>query len=83
MMAVFLAKTPQQLGAILRGFRGQRGLTQKDLAARLGLPQKAISLAETRPERLSVERLFHLLGALDIEVSLQDKKAPLATEAEW
>lgn len=82
-MGAFLAKTPEQLGAILRGYRQQRSLTQQELAARLGLPQKAISLAETRPERMSLARLFQLLGALGVELTLRER-APLGTsKAEW
>lgn len=82
-MTAFLAKTPRQLGAILRGYRKQRGLTQRELAGRLGWPQKAISLAETRPGAMSVERLFQLLSALEVEVTLRDQKAGNVSKAEW
>lgn len=69
-MDSFLAKTPQQLGAILKGFRQKQNLTQAALAARLGLPQKAISLAETRPGQLPLTRLLAILGALGVELHL-------------
>jgi HTH-type transcriptional regulator/antitoxin HipB len=81
-MDAFLAKTPAQLGAILRGFRKQRGLTQQAVADRLGLRQKVISLAETHPDRLSLARLFQLLSALGVELALQDQDAPRA-RSDW
>ena len=59
-MPSFLAKTPEQLGAILKGYRQQLKLTQAAFAARLGLPQKTISLAETNPGRVPLTRLFAL-----------------------
>jgi HTH-type transcriptional regulator/antitoxin HipB len=81
-MDAFLTKNPAQLGAILRGFREQRGLTQQALAGRLGLPQKTISLAENHPERMKVARLFQLLGALGVELTLQNAGAA-SSRAEW
>lgn len=79
----YVVKTPVQLGEILRGFRKEQGLTQAELAGRLGLPQKAISLAETHPHRLTVARLFQLLGALQAELRLQAGDAPPGAKAEW
>jgi len=82
-LATFLAKTPQQLGAIVRGYRKQRELTQQQLALQLGLPQKAISLAETTPETMSVARLFQLLSALGVELTLRDPEGASTSKAEW
>lgn len=73
------AKTPGQLGAILRGFRRSRGMTQAQLAARIGLTQKAVSLAETHPERIGVERLFRLAAALEVDLVLSDRRARTAS----
>ncbi len=73
------AKTPGQLGAILRAFRRSRGMTQAQLAARIGIPQKAVSIAETHPERMVVERLFHLVAALEVDLLLSDRRARTAS----
>jgi HTH-type transcriptional regulator/antitoxin HipB len=78
----FAAHTPAQLGAVVRGFRRQLGLTQQQLAARVGLAQKAISLAETHPERMGLERLFQLLGALGLHLVLRDQATP-KRPVEW
>jgi HTH-type transcriptional regulator/antitoxin HipB len=79
----FAAQTAVQLGEILRGFRRERGLSQRELADRLGVAQKAVSAAERRPDHLSVRRLYQLLGALDVELVLRDRRAPPAAGAEW
>ena len=82
-MNPFLAKTPAQLGSILRGFRRQRGMTQAQVAARLGITQKAISLAETHPDHLPLSRLLAVLGALELELVVRDKSGSRAPKAEW
>jgi hypothetical protein len=57
-------------------------LTQKALGARLGLAQKAISIAETHPERMSTARLFELLSALGVELTLGARRASKG-KGEW
>ena len=82
-MASYVATTAKQLGAVLRGFRRERGLTQQQLAARLGLAQKAISAAETHSDRVGVERLFQLLSVLDVELVLRNKTTAKPPRTEW
>lgn len=82
-MVTFVAQTPEQLGAVLRGYRQMRGLTQAELAARIGLAQKAISAAETHPRRMGVDRLYRILAALDVEMVFRDKKKRPPTVSEW
>jgi len=86
----YTVTTPSQLGQLLQGCRKQRGLTQRELGARVGLLQKAVSMLETDPSRTSVERLFQLLSALELQIVLRDKRAestPIQarrkTKAEW
>ena len=83
MATPFTAQTAEQLGEILQGFRRQRGLSQRALADRIGVAQKAISAAERHPGRLTVRRLYQLLGALDVELALKDRTSPAAPGAEW
>jgi len=61
-------KTPQQLGAVLRGYRKTHKLTQAQVGARVGLPQKEISKLEMNPANTSLARVFKLLAALDLEL---------------
>jgi len=61
-------KTPQQLGAVLQGYRKTHKLTQAQVGARVGLPQKEISKLEMNPANTSLARAFKLLAALDLEL---------------
>jgi HTH-type transcriptional regulator/antitoxin HipB len=77
------ARSSEQLGAQLRNWRKSRQLTQVQTAERIGLMQKAVSALETDPGRASVERLFQLLSALDLELILRDKGDQHASAREW
>lgn len=66
--------TPTQLGKVLAGCRKEQRLTQSGLGARVGLLQKAVSAFESDPSRSSVQRLFRLLSALELELVLRDKR---------
>jgi HTH-type transcriptional regulator / antitoxin HipB len=79
----FPVRTGDQLGAILRGFRRAQGLTQEQLASRLGLAQKAISYAERSPESMGVMRLFQLLAALNVELVLRDSQSKKPPPTDW
>lgn len=63
-------KTLGQLRPILRGFRKSARLTQAMLASRLGVTQQTYAQFEANPASASVERLFKVLRALDIELTL-------------
>jgi HTH-type transcriptional regulator/antitoxin HipB len=68
-----MALTGYQLAQVLRGYRKARHLTQREAAARGGLLQKTVWALETAPEKATIESLFRLLGALDVELVLRDK----------
>jgi len=78
----YTIRTPQQLGAVLQGYRKTQQLTQAQVGARVGLPQKEISKLELNPTNTSLARVFKLLAALDLElvVRARDQKAP---PSEW
>ncbi|WP_321800690.1 helix-turn-helix transcriptional regulator [Caballeronia sp. J97] len=63
-------KTLSQLRPILLGFRKAAGLTQAGVAARLGVTQQTYAQLEANPAAVSVERLFKVLRALDVELAL-------------
>lgn len=72
-----------QLGAELRRERKERHINQSELAERMGLAQKAISALEAHTGSSSVERLFQLLAALDLELVLQSRPTDASTGADW
>ena len=65
--------TPQQLGLVLRGCRKSMKLSQAAAAKTVGLLPKTISGLETAPESSSVESLFKLLSAPELELVLRPK----------
>ena len=69
-------RTPEQLGQVLKGFRGERHLTQAQLGLRTGLAQNAISELEREAAKASLRRLFRVLSALGVELVMRDTQSP-------
>jgi len=77
--------TPDQLPAMLRSLRQRAGLTQTQLAERLGISQQSYARLEARPAAASVERLSKLLRALDAELVIhtRDDKQTTVSDEVW
>ena len=75
-MRAFIVHTAEQLPALLKAFRKEAGLTQVEVAIRLGVTQQTISALERNAQKVSAERLLHLLGILGVEMVLQGKLHP-------
>lgn len=74
-MSPYTVRTPEQLPALLKAFRKQAGLTQGQLATRLGITQQTLSALERNANRVSADRLLQLLGVLGVEMVLQPRAA--------
>lgn len=70
-MTEFTVRTAEQLPALLHGFRKQAGLTQAATAMRLGVTQQTLSALERNAEKVSADRLLHLLSILGVELVLR------------
>ena len=81
-MKSFPIKTPRQLGAVLQGYRKNLMLTQMQVGARVGLPQKEISKLEIDPSSAALARVFKLLAALELEIVVREREQS-STSAEW
>ena len=84
----YVAKTPEQLGQILKSCRSQRQLTQRAAGAKVGLKQSTISVVETDASGSSIETLYKLLSALELELVIRDRNAepvpaPPPAQREW
>ncbi|MDR0240291.1 MAG: helix-turn-helix domain-containing protein [Burkholderia sp.] len=66
----FPVQTLTQLRPILVGFRKSAGLTQAQLAARVGVTQQSYAQLEANPSAVSIERLFKVLNALGVRMTL-------------
>ncbi|EAA9495583.1 helix-turn-helix transcriptional regulator [Salmonella enterica] len=76
MNTLYPLKTINQLRPLLIGFRKVNGLTQKDIAERLGVTQQTYARLEANPGSASIERLFKVFTVLGVEIELS---SPLAS----
>lgn len=68
-----LARTPSQIGTLIRRNRKRLGLSQSALGERTGLRQETISLVETGNPATRLDTLLALLAALDLELQVADR----------
>ena len=80
---VYVARTPHQLGQLLRACRKKRQMTQSMVGSRVGVRQSQISSIETRGAQITVDTLYRLLSALDLELVLRNKHARNKRPTEW
>ena len=75
-------KTSAQLGPVLAGIRRDRKLTQATLGTKVGLAQNAVSVLETSSSTASLQQVFKLLSALELDLVIRDRrKRP--SKADW
>jgi HTH-type transcriptional regulator/antitoxin HipB len=74
-------RTNVQIGRALQSARKARGLSQMQLAARVGLSQARISALELQPGSISVDQLLALCANLGLELTLGERKA--APKQDW
>lgn len=63
---------PDQLAPQLRSMRKVRGLSQTDLARRMGVTQSRIAAIERNPAAVSAGQLLDMLKVLGVELVLRD-----------
>ena len=68
-----LARTPQQIGAIIRRARRHANLTQADLGKKIGLRQATISKLEKGGAATQLGTLFDVLTALGLEIKINQR----------
>lgn len=69
-----LARTPKQLGNVIRRTRKQLELNQTQLAERAGLRQETISLIETGNPATKIETVLAVLAALNLELQIAPRE---------
>jgi HTH-type transcriptional regulator/antitoxin HipB len=86
-MNEFTVHTSEHFSALLQGFRRQAGLTQAEMAKRLGITQQTLSAFERNAEKASAERLLEYLSILGVDLVLrQSQGVPpdgSAPDVEW
>lgn len=64
--------TPHQMGEILSAGRRQAGLTQAEVAVRIGVSQSRISTLEADSGTLTLNQLLALFGAYGLQLQAED-----------
>lgn len=77
-MSGFAVRTAAQLPSLLQAFRKQAGMTQSEIALRLGVTQQTYSALERNAENMGTARLLRLLDILGVEMVL-DRPEPLSS----
>ena len=76
-----IARTPLQLGNSIRERRRKQGLTQEQLAVKVGVRQRTISDIESAGAA-RIDTLLRTLGALDLELLVRPRTKGSASEIE-
>ena len=69
-MPKFTVRTAEQLPPLLQAFRKEAGLTQSEVALRLGVSQQTYSAMERNADKVGTARLLKLLNILGVELAL-------------
>lgn len=72
----FRIQVLDQLKPILKGYRRYAGITQAELAEKLGITQQSYAELEAHPERVSVERLFIVLAIMGVQFYFDGSRMP-------
>ncbi len=75
-----LARTPAQLGNLIRRARKKQGLNQSQLGERAGLRQETVSLIETGHPAARLDTLLAILAALDLEFRITGRSKGSASD---
>lgn len=65
-----IARTPKQIGNLVKRQRKRLGLSQADLASRVGLRQPTVSLIETGNPAMRLDTFLLVMTALDLELQI-------------
>jgi len=75
--------TTDQLRRLLIARRRALGLTQSQVASRLGISQNRLSELENQPALLTADRLLALAGILGLELTMQEREQNPPMQGEW
>ena len=68
-----LARSPEQIGNIIRRARKKRGMSQSELGAKAGLRQETISLIEKGNPSAKLETILNVLSVLNLEFRINER----------
>jgi HTH-type transcriptional regulator/antitoxin HipB len=77
-----LARTPKQIGSLVRRARKKSGLSQTQLGDKAGLRQETVSLIETGNPAARLGTILAVLAALDLEFRIAPRSKGAAADIE-
>lgn len=75
--------TATQIGAILAARRKQLGLSQAQVATRVGLSQNRLSVLEKNSSTLNARQMLALLNLLGLDLSVSERASAGKSKVEW
>ncbi len=75
--------SPKVLGRVLRKNRKELGLTQSQIGSKFNIRQASISIIESGSGGVSIDTVFRLMSALNLEMSLQSRESHSSDKALW
>jgi transcriptional regulator with XRE-family HTH domain len=70
----FRARSAQDLGAAVKHYRTLAGMTQQELADRMGIHRSYLAALETGKVTEAMERVMNLLNELGVRVTLTNEE---------
>ncbi|MEK1886918.1 MAG: helix-turn-helix domain-containing protein [Phyllobacterium sp.] len=77
-----VARTPKQIGNLIRRARKKRDWSQSQLGDKAGLRQETVSLIETGNPAAKLETILGVLAALDLEFQIMPRSKGAASDIE-
>ena len=78
-----IVRSGKQLGAVIRTARKKKGWRQVDLARRASMRQQLISDLENGVSASRLDTILKVLAALDLDLSVTARQAPLFDPSEY
>lgn len=82
-MAMVPITSPEILGRVLRKYRKELGLTQTQVGEKFNIRQASISNIESGSSGVSLDTLFRLMSALNLEMHVQDRDSDSPEGGLW
>ena len=74
----YLARTPRQIGTLVRRARKKKGISQTELADKVGTRQATVLMIETGNSAVKLATLLAVLAALDLELRIAPRSQGVA-----
>ena len=78
-----IVRDGKQLGAVIRSARKKKGWRQVDLARQASKRQQLISDLENGASSSRLDTILKILAALDLDLSVTDRRAPSLDPSEY